>query len=178
MSDARQVSPGAGATLSVLSATSHSLNDFGGLPAAPGLYAWWASPTVLPQLPGTTHTHSEGLRLLYIGLAKDLRRRIRGAHLRRTRKSTLRRTLAGFLLSTEDYRTRRTDRVVLVREDEARLTEWMHTYLRLSWCLHPAPAEVEATLIQQWEPPLNVTHTRGPARAIVEATRTAFSSSA
>lgn len=36
--------------------------------------------------------------------------------------STLRRTLAGLLLAEHGYRTKRTDRVVLVARDEARGT--------------------------------------------------------
>ena len=34
-------------------------------PAAAGLYAWWASPDVLPTLKGPTHPSSANLRLLY-----------------------------------------------------------------------------------------------------------------
>ncbi|MGX4711437.1 MULTISPECIES: GIY-YIG nuclease family protein [Rhodococcus] len=124
-------------TIAALSATPpHALDDLDTLPAASGLYAWWAAPEVFPQLPGPAHPTEPGVRLLYVGLATNLRRRINSNHLRRT--------LAGLLLDTEDYQTRRTDRVVLVDEDEIRLTAWMHTQLRLSWCLHPAPADVEA----------------------------------
>src|SRR4051794_29257476 len=46
--------------------------------------------------------------------------------------STLRRTLAG-LLASEGYRTTWTDRVVLIPQDETRLTAWMYAHLRLTW---------------------------------------------
>lgn len=164
-------------TITALSSSSRALEDLSMVPAAPGLYAWWAAPEVFSQLPGPTHPTNAGIRLLYIGLATNLRRRIISNHLRRSGSSTLRRTLAGLLLDTEHYRTRRTDRVVLVDEDEIRLTAWMHTHLRLTWCQHPSPAAVEATVIEQWAPPLNVAHASGPARAVIEAARAAYSAS-
>ncbi|TJZ81709.1 GIY-YIG nuclease family protein [Rhodococcus oryzae] len=165
-------------TITALSATSHALDDLSTLPAAAGLYAWWAAPEVFPQLPGPAHPTSAGERLLYVGLATNLRRRINSNHLRRSGSSTLRRTLAGLLLDTEGYRTRRTDRVVLVDEDEIRLTTWMHANLRVSWCLHPTPSAVEAAVIGQWAPPLNVSHASGPARVIIETARAAYTASA
>lgn len=68
-------------------------------PSAPGLYAWWASPAVLPDLVGRAHPTVQDLRLLYIGLAAKLRSRLASNHLRRSGSSTLRRTLAGLLLA-------------------------------------------------------------------------------
>jgi hypothetical protein len=38
-------------------------------PAAPGLYAWWASPTILPALTCSARSADGSLRLLYIGIA-------------------------------------------------------------------------------------------------------------
>ncbi|WP_454836902.1 GIY-YIG nuclease family protein [Rhodococcus qingshengii] len=69
------------------------------------------------------------MRLLYVGLATNLRRRVISNHLRRSGPSTLRRTPAALRLDAEHYRTRRTDRVVLVDEDEIRLTAWMRAHL-------------------------------------------------
>ncbi|WP_257899130.1 GIY-YIG nuclease family protein [Rhodococcus qingshengii] len=114
-------------TITALSASTRRLDDLAALPASSGLYAWWAAPEVFPQLPSPTHPSDTGVQLLYIGLATNLRRRVVRNHLRRSGQSTLRRTLAGLLLDTEHYRTRRTDRVVLIDEDEIRLTSWMHT---------------------------------------------------
>ncbi|MFC9557605.1 GIY-YIG nuclease family protein [Rhodococcus sp. NPDC056960] len=143
-------------TIAALGATHHALDDLSTLPVAPGLYACWAAPDVFPQPTCPPRPTDTGARLLYVGLATKLRRRITSNHLRRSRSSTLRRTPAGLLLDTESYRTRRTDRVLIVDEDEIRLIAWMHAQLRVSWCEHPTPAAVEATVIEQWAPPLNV----------------------
>ncbi|UUE28498.1 GIY-YIG nuclease family protein (plasmid) [Rhodococcus qingshengii] len=142
----------AAGTITALSAPTRRLDDLSTLLAESGLYAWWAAPEAFPQLPCPTHPINTGVRLLYVGLATNLRRRIVRNHLRRSGQSTLRRTLAGLLLDTEHYRTRRTDRVVLIDEDETRLTAWMHTHLPLSWCQHPTPDAVEAAVIEQWMP--------------------------
>ena len=120
-----------------------------------GVYAWWASSSVLPGLPGPTNDHDPSLRLLYLGRATSLRGRILRNHLRRSGSSTLRRTLAGLLVS-EGYRTTWTDQVVLVPEDEARLTAWMYAHLRLTWAEEPEPEIVEADLVRRFHPPLNV----------------------
>ncbi|MEU4620661.1 GIY-YIG nuclease family protein [Actinoplanes sp. NPDC023801] len=122
---------------------------------ASGVYAWWAAPSVLPGLPGMPNPHVPSLRMLYLGRATTLRGRILRNHLRRSGSSTLRRTLAGLLVS-EGYRTTWTDRVVLIPEDEARLTAWMYANLRLTWAQDAEPASVEATLVRRLHPPLNV----------------------
>lgn len=120
-----------------------------------GVYAWWAAPSTLPDLPGPPNGNVSSLRLLYLGRATSLRGRILRNHLRRSGSSTLRRTLAG-LLPAEGYRTTWTDRVVLVHEDEARLTAWMYTHLRLTWAEDAEPATIEAELVRRLHPPLNV----------------------
>jgi hypothetical protein len=140
-------------------------------PAVPGLYAWWAPPAILPERVGPAHPTVLDLRLLYVGLATKLRSRLVSNHLRRSGSSTLRRTLAGLLLDEQGYRTRWTDRVVLVDEDEARLTEWMGTNLRVSWCEHPTPRDVEGDIIRALHPPLNVDHAAGPALQAIKAVR-------
>ena len=126
-----------------------------GLSRGSGVYAWWAAPSVLPDLPGPPNRTVESLRLLYLGRATSLRGRILRNHLRRSGSSTLRRTLAG-LLESEGYRTTSTDLVVLIPEDERRLTAWMHAHLRLTWAEDPEPAAVEAELVRRLHPPLNV----------------------
>lgn len=103
----------------------------GKLSRSSGVYAWWAAPSVFPDLPGAPNPNVPSVRLLYLGKAATLRRRVLGNHLRRSGSSTLRRTLAG-LLTSEGYRTMRTDRVVLIPADEARLTAWMSANLRLT----------------------------------------------
>ncbi|GAA3783296.1 hypothetical protein GCM10022225_84430 [Plantactinospora mayteni] len=126
-----------------------------GLSRGSGVYAWWAAPSTLPDLPGPPNGNVPSLRLLYLGRATSLRGRILRNHLRRSGSSTLRRTLAG-LLTSEGYRTTWTDRVVLVPEDEARLTAWMYTHLRLTWAEDAQPATIEAELVRRLHPPLNV----------------------
>lgn len=98
--------------------------------------------------------------------------------MRRSGSSTLRRTLAGLLLDTEGYRTRWTSRVLLVDEDEARLTAWMTGHMCVSWCEHPAPGDVEAAIIELLAPPLNVDHAAGPTRDAVKAARQRYRISA
>jgi hypothetical protein len=120
-----------------------------------GVYAWWAAPSIFPDLPGPPNGSVPSLRLLYLGRATSLRGRILRNHLRRSGSSTLRRTLAGLLVS-EGYRRTWTDRVVLVSEDEARLTAWMYAHLRLTWAEDAEPATIEAELVRRVHPPLNV----------------------
>ncbi len=142
-----------------------------------GVYAWWAPPSVLPDLPGPPNDSDPSRRMLYLGRATSLRGRILRNHLRRSGSSTLRRTLAGLLVS-EGYRTTWTDRVVLVPEDERRLTAWMHEHLRLTWAEDPEPAVIEAELVRRLHPPLNV-HGVGPEhiQAAVVAAKNSYNAS-
>jgi hypothetical protein len=142
-----------------------------------GVYAWWAAPLVFPDLPGLPNENVPSLRLLYLGRATSLRGRVLRNHLRRSGSSTLRRTLAGLLVA-EAYRTTWTDRVVLVAEDEARLTAWMHTHLRLTWAEDADPATIEAELVRRVHPPLNV-HGVDPEhlQAAVVAAKSAYNAS-
>jgi len=57
-------------------------------------------------------------------------------------------------LDGELYRTRWTDRVVLVDDDERRLTEWMIRHLRVTWCEYATPRDVEQAIIQSLRPRL------------------------
>jgi len=148
------------------------------VPTTSGLYAWWASPAVLPALSGPPHPSVPDLRLLYVGIATRLRSRLASNHMGRTERSTLRRTLAGLLLDDEQYRTRWTDRVVLVDDDETRLTGWMITHLHVSWCEHPTPRDAEELIIHTLRPPLNVDHSSGPALDLVKTARRHYYASA
>jgi hypothetical protein len=121
-----------------------------------GVYAWWARPDVFPDLPGMPNDADPTVRLLYVGRATSLRGRILRTHLRRSGGSTLRRTLAGLLMPSEDYRTTWKDGVVLVGDDELRLTAWMRTNLRLTWAEDAYPDEIEDELLWRLVPPLNV----------------------
>jgi hypothetical protein len=126
------------------------------LSRSPGLYAWWAFPTVLPELPGLINDHDRRLRLMYVGRAANLRGRILKTHLRRSGSSELRRILAGLLMPTEGYRTMWKDGVVLIPEDELRLTSWMRRSLRLTWAEDPYPEEIEGDLVDRLQPALNI----------------------
>lgn len=76
-----------------MGATSEPADDaMASLPRANGLYARWAATNVLPHLPGPSHPADAFIRLLYVGLATNLRTRITRNHLRRSGSSTLRRT--------------------------------------------------------------------------------------
>ncbi|MEU5872554.1 GIY-YIG nuclease family protein [Glycomyces sp. NPDC047369] len=142
-----------------------------------GVYAWWAAPSVFPDLSGLSNDSVPSLRMLYLGRTTNLRERVLRNHLRHSGSSTLRRTLAG-LLAAEGYRTTWTDRVVLIPEDEARLTTWMHTHLRLTWAEDAEPTTIEAELVRRLHPPLNV-HGVGPEhlQANVVAAKNSYNAS-
>lgn len=144
------------ATADLLSAP-HALGSAAAvLPTTAGLYAWWAPPEALDSFHGPANSSDTGRRLLYLGKASRLRARIVSNHLRDSGRSTLRRTLAGLLMPTEGYRTTWTDRVVLIPEDEQRLTDWMHRHLTLTWSEHADPVPLETALISRLRPPLNL----------------------
>lgn len=133
------------------------------VPAAPGLYAWWGRFGALPGISGPRHETAD-LQLLYVGTAPNgtasqatLRSRVVGDHIRGTTgSSTLRRSLAALLSEQQGWRSRWTIRPVLVNADELRLSEWMRERLQLTWAEHPEPWTVEAQVIAELEPPLNL----------------------
>lgn len=150
-------------------------------PRAPGLYAWWVTPGVLPGITGPRHPSDDVGELAYVGLASDLRRRVGGNHIAgRTGQSTLRRGLAALLLTSERFTTRRVgSKVVLVPEDEARLSDWMRKHLRVSWAEHPQPALVEEAVVARTGPPMNVAFNRAhPLYPVITAARSAYRASA
>jgi hypothetical protein len=151
------------------------------LPRAPGLYAWWAPPGVLPGVTGPAHPGAEGWELIYIGLARNLRTRVGRNHLRGpTGSSTLRRVLVALLMASEGYTTRwTTDRVVPIDADEDRLSAWMRQHLRVTWAEHPRPEDVESAVIGELGPPLNQMHNKThPHYATIAAARAAYRTSA
>ena len=132
------------------------------VPSEPGLYAWWSLPGALPGIAGPLHP-DDAHELLYVGIARSgpsshatLRSRVVGNHIRGTTgQSTLRRSLASLLYQQEGWRSRFTDRPLLVPDDETRLNEWMQENLALSWAVHEHPWTVEAQVIAELTPPLN-----------------------
>ncbi|RZU32528.1 GIY-YIG nuclease family protein [Blastococcus saxobsidens] len=158
----------------------------GGVPAEPGLYAWWARPGTLPGITGPAHPEGR-LELIYVGIAPSrassrarLRSRVLGNHAGgNTGSSTLLRSLAALLTDDQGYRTRWTSRTVLEPADEQRLTAWMREHLSLTWAVHPAPWEVEAGIIEQLAPPLNQADNRAHALyAVVREARARWTASA
>ncbi|MCZ2813826.1 hypothetical protein O2W15_20535 [Modestobacter sp. VKM Ac-2979] len=133
-----------------------------GVPAEPGVYAWWGRFGALPGISGPRHEAAD-LQLLYVGIAPNgaaskatLRSRVVGDHIRGTTgSSTLRRSLAALLSEQQGWQSRWTTRPVLVNRDELALSEWMAEKLRLTWAEHPKPWTVEVAVITELEPPLN-----------------------
>jgi hypothetical protein len=151
------------------------------IPREPGLYAWWARHGLLPGVSGPPHPGIEGLELLYIGLAQNLRARVVGNHLRGpTGSSTLRRALVALLLTSEGYTTRWTrTRVVPIDADEQRLSTWMREHLRVTWAPHPEPQAVERAVINELGSPLNQRDNKAhPLYETIRAARAAFRASA
>lgn len=153
------------------------------IPRSPGVYSWWldtsryptpaaAGLTRLPEVPRTDHA-SGSAELLYVGRARhNLRQRITGQHLRRTRSSALRRTLlAVFLPGDPSWREGSAidgrGRVVLDGPSEERLTAWMQDRLLLGWmpCANMDKVDaLEKRWICEFQPALNTDGTTHRAR--------------
>jgi hypothetical protein len=84
----------------------------GGVPDAPGFYAWWALADAVPGAEGAPHSAYPELRAFYVGIspARDgtrqcLRGRIVGNHIGgNTGGSTFRFALAALLMDSRNYR--------------------------------------------------------------------------
>lgn len=96
--------------------------------------------------------HPDGqARLLYVGKASSLRTRITRNHLKSSRTSTLRRTLAGLLMDDHGWTTsRRGERgqVVLDPPSEQELTAWMTAALTFTVMAAADPAAAEDEALQ------------------------------
>lgn len=152
------------------------------VPRTCGVYSWWLDASEFPtpetaglRLPSEVPRllHSSGnAELLYVGRARrNLRQRITGQHLRRTRSSALRRTLLAILLSSGPSWRDSTaldgrGRVVLESRAEKDLTDWMQERLFIGWVTCANKGEVD-DLEKRWicehQPALNTDGTRhGP----------------
>lgn len=105
----------------------------GGIPAAPGFYAWWVRAGVLPQVPLVPHPAAAEFSLLYVGIsparessAQLLRGRVLGNHLGgNTGSSTFRLTLASLLCDAEGWcPVPSKTKVLLTSADNAALSAW------------------------------------------------------
>jgi hypothetical protein len=148
--------------VTVLSATSSEAE--GGVPAKPGLYAWWVQHGSLAGVPDRQHPSDPTLDLLYVGISprdadshQNLRLRLLGNHIGgNVGSSTFRYVLASLLVSTLGLHPRMgAKKVVLTKIEEDDLRRWQGVNLRLTWCTRPAPWEIEDEVIREMKPPLN-----------------------
>jgi hypothetical protein len=103
--------------------------DAGGLPAAPGFYAWWIKQGTIPGVPHYPHPNAPQLGLLYVGISPKrpssgglIRSRVIDQHVRgNTSSSTFRYVLASLLLEELELKPRATvKKTVLEAHDNAR----------------------------------------------------------
>lgn len=135
----------------------------GGIPALPGLYAWWARAVSIPGLSGPSHPTEPGLELLYVGIApkegspRNLRKRVLEDHVGgNIGSSTFRKALCALLLDSERLTLKRSKtRVVLPANENLRLNKWMRANLRLSWYVIREPWKLEGAVVTEMNPPLN-----------------------
>lgn len=136
----------------------------GGLPAAPGFYAWWIERDTIAGVPHHPPPNRSELGLLYVGISPKrpgsgglIRSRVIDQHVKgNTSSSTFRFVLASLLLDELHLKPRVTiKKVVLDRDDNQRLRQWQFDHLSLTWCERERPWEVEDAVIALMQPPLN-----------------------
>jgi hypothetical protein len=160
----------------------------GGAPAVPGFYAWWGAEGAIAGAPHHPHPRRPDLGLLYVGISPDrpssgadIRSRVVGQHVRgNTSSSTFRFVLAALLLEELALTPRlAASKVVLDREDNARLRAWKFDHLSLTWCERERPWGVEAAVSALVRPPLNSAGNRDhPFYERVRAARANFRAAA
>jgi hypothetical protein len=143
----------------------------GGAPDEPGFYAWWLKDeSALPTVPTSPHPADDSLGLAYLGIAPfaasssaTIRSRMLGNHLGNAlASSTLRRGLAALLWTDQGWRPfMKGKKPAFPPDDNAALTQWMETNLRVSWCRVAEPWTYEPELIGEMQPPLNCDHNHG-----------------
>jgi hypothetical protein len=125
------------------------------IPACPGIYGWWFR-TLPPKITDEGVAKGPFGSLLYIGIApngpcssRTLRDRIRNHMIGPIGSSTLRRSLAVLLAEPLELQLRRSDtnRLLLPRKEESRLTEWMQKMARVCWVVCDEPWQVEKSLL-------------------------------
>lgn len=149
-----------------------------GAETSTGIYAWWDLGAALADKYPADFPPVDATRPLYIGIAERQSLADRGLkmHLKRTRMSGLRRSLAALLrdeleLSSQVV-TARGGMFGLTPTADAALTNWMLQHLHVTWIAHPAPSAVEGLIVGSEPPPLNYDHaTHGPYAARMRALR-------
>jgi protein-tyrosine phosphatase len=149
------------------------------VPVVAGVYAWWFRE-IPPTVPSEGCITTNGLTLLYIGIAPSrdgssatLRSRIRQHYRSNASGSTLRLTL-GCLLAKQlgiALCPVGTKRRLTFGEGERKLSEWIAANAFVCWVEHQAPWEVEAGIIGQLRPPLNLADSSHHFRATLREMR-------
>lgn len=143
-----------------------------------GVYAWWDSGAALAGRFPSDFPRVDPARPLYIGIAERQGLDARGLkmHLKRTRMSGLRRSLAALLRDELELSSQvvaaRGGMFGLTPAANAALTDWMLRHLSVTWVVHPKPSDVEGSIVGFELPPLNYDHaTHGPYAARMRALR-------
>lgn len=158
-----------------------------GIPATPGLYAWWAKRGSLPDVPRRPHPTVLDLDLFYVGISPSrststatIRSRVTQNHMRgNVGGSTFRLTLASLVFEERGWKPVMADRPLLTKDDNRARSEWQVEHLRLTWATHPEPWTVEHEVIRELGPPLNLAGNQShPFAATVSAARRRFKDAA
>jgi hypothetical protein len=136
--------------------------------SAPGLYSWWVDDEGRAALEGSLE--SPLTNLIYAGQAgatssvsgkssgATLYSRIRNNHIRgNTGSSTFRKTISALLLEPLDLRVDRPD--ILVREDNLRVSQWIHQHLSVGIFPYDDRGSLgtfEHQVLRILDPPLNL----------------------
>lgn len=172
-------------TIAALTGATFSINDTRAqIPKSGGLYAWWIVGSALPGVPASKHPSEPGVDLLYVGIAPKgpasaatLRSRVLGNHLNgNIAASTLRRTLASLLVGELSLTpNKRGEKLILPPPQNAKLSAWQKTYLRMTWHATAQPWLIEAAVIKTLRPPLNLADNDDhPFHSTVSAARKAL----
>ena len=152
------------------------------LPKQRGVYAWFFE-TAPDQVPTRGCLRREGMYLLYIGTAgADLRkkgnlyRRLGASHLSgNERRSTLMQTFAAVMSELSGPAIAKLEPKGLKyhtsKSGEMAMREWMDLNTAVCWIEHPAPAEVEAELIDRYRTPLNIEFAAHPFAPLLSEKR-------
>lgn len=157
-----------------------------GIPAQPGLYAWWTRRGSIPEVPRGPHSTEPQLDLFYVGISPSratssatLRSRVTDNHMRgNTGGSTFRLTLASLLFEEEGWQPVMAGRPLLTKEDNNTLSQWQRDHLRLTWATHSEPWTIEHDVIARLAPPLNLAGSSHDFGTTVSAARRRFTEAA
>jgi len=148
----------------LLSATPVAPRDAASICDA-ALYAWWDLGGKLSRFWPENFPYVDVTTPLYVGDAPSgLGMRVMDMHLKTTRFSGLRRSLAALLVDELDLLPGTTPvgkgKVVLEQDYEDRITSWMVQNLLLTWVLTPDSTNLEKLVIADLCSPLNYKYAR------------------